>query len=300
MSKGGTGGKGASGGTTGVSTRNQTTEVVTHSFLQEELLKFRDELHAELAESTRRTIYTKVESLQTTIASKVSQLSDDFNGLKSDFKEHVSATDDLISKLTNRINDLETAALHSAIHANEKDQRCRLKSFRLHGKKTSAKNSPETMKEVYDFIIHPSFSRALEMNEISEIPSLAACSSYSHPLRPKNPTDTPAILFKFITRSQQELFMRHARHVCNTLNESRDPADPPLRVGPDLTSHNRRVMTALYKIHDVEKARLGSHGIQFSLKSSPSKWLSVTNPFADAVADYQIRVSNPFMSKVGE
>lgn len=287
--KGGTG--------SAVATRGQSSEFVTHSTLQDELNKFRSELTSSLNENTNKTVNHSVDVLQASIVAKVSQVEEDVKSLSLDFHEHTKLSADSLEKLSERIDFLETSALFSAIHQNEKDQRARIKSFRLHGKKSLSKNSKDSMLEIYDFIIKPSFSRAVELGELSAVPTLESCGAYAHPLKSSNDNLPPALLFKFQTRYQIETFMKHARTVCSTLNDARPKDDPPLRVGPDLTSINRRVMTNLYDTPDVDKVRLGSHGVQFTLKSSPTSWLQVYNPFGSCIFEYQKKVQNPVTAK---
>lgn len=287
--------KGAAGGGSGALTRCQTAEHVTYTSLQEELEKFRSELSDSLVKSTKSTVDRSFDILQSSINTKVSQLQEEIKSITFDFEEHVKLTTETFKKLNNRIDQLESAALFNSIQQNVKEQRYRAKSFRLHAKKSTSTNSKDALKEIYDFIIVPSFSRALEKKEISAIPDLSACGAYAHPLKARKEGDCPSLLFKFCTRYQHEVFMRHAREVCTSINAARQPGVNPIRVGPDLTSVNRRVMSNLIENTDVGKVRLGSQGIQFTLASTPTKWLNVSNPFASCVADYQKRIVNPLL-----
>lgn len=281
----------------GAVTRNQSSDLITHTVLQEELEKFRVILSDSLADSTRQTVDRSFVSLQSSINSKVNDLQDEIKSISFDFKQHVQQSEETFKKLNDRIDQLETAALHTAIHQNNKEQRFRAKSFRLHGYKLKAKNVGDTLSEVYNYIISPSFSKAVENEELDETPSLAACGAYAHALKPRKQGDCPAILFKFITRQQKEIFMKYARSVCTSFNDARDPnsREDTIRVGPDLTPTNRRIMTSLYKVTDVDKVRLGSQGVQFSLKSNPTKWKNVENPYGKCLADYQVKIANPLL-----
>ena len=60
-----------------------------------------------------------------------------------------------------------------------------------------------------------------------------------------------------------------------------------LRVGNDLTKLNRRAMSQLYGMVEVDAVRLAGHRIQFtrtSDKNNESKtWVEVTNPYGNTI-----------------
>lgn len=290
------------GGGASVQTRGSSVEPITLSVLNQEFEKFKLDLTASLTESISKSVLLSVNlsisNLKDSIDTKVSQLQEDLKSISFRFDEFVQHSSDTISKLNKKISDLETGALFTTIHQNEKEQRyIRGNSFRVHGKKFTATTSKGTMKEGYDLLIQPCFSRAVDAGELEKIPDLDSCLAFAHPLKPRKTGDIPSVLFKFQNRSFHETFMKYVRTYVDELNAELGPGDMKMRVGPDLTVMNRRLMSNLYTKPEVDRVRLGSRCVQFTLKSNKTKWLSVLNPTADHIADLQIRVSNPLLAE---
>lgn len=65
------------------------------------------------------------------------------------------------------------------------------------------------------------------------------------------------------------------------------PSGVTVRIGDDLTAFNRQLMSWLYSLPPISGARLSGDGIQFSLKSDPKSWLTVSNPFAKTISELQ-------------
>lgn len=301
--KGNKGGKGGSGGTASSATlltRGAASEPVTVSQLNAEFDKLRAELKCAFSEDINTKVDTAIFSIQSTLNTKVRELEEKVESLSFQLDEISNLSKETVEKLSNRIAALESNSLYNTILQNDREQRSRKKTFRLHGRKFSSKTSRECIQEMFDYLISPCYSRAVADGVMSEIPDVGCVGEYAHPLKQKNPDVPPSVIFKFQSRSFYEIFMSYSRNYVEELNEKLAVGVKKMRVGLDLTHLNRKAMSFLLDNAAVDKVRLGAHTVQFKLKSNTEKWLSVYNPTASCIADMQVRVNNPLLSAAND
>lgn len=239
---------------------------------------------------------TTINSIQSTLNNKVRALEDDVKSLSFQLDEVSQFSKDTIEKLNARIAVLESSSLFNTILQNDREQRLRKKTFRLHGKKFNGTNSRQCIQEMYDFLIYPCYSRAMADGVLSAIPDVGCVGEYSHPLKQRKADEPASVIFKFQSRTYFEIFMNYARVYIDELNNQLGTGAKKMRVGLDLTHLNRRAMSSLMENNAVDKVRLGAHTVQFKLKSDPQKWLSVFNPLASTICEMQKKLINPLLS----
>ena len=279
--------------------RAAASEPVLYGQLQSELQKFNVKFSQQLKElisvAVDKALEIATANLTKNFDEKVSDLQDQVNSVQYDLK----LSEDTVVLLKRRISFLEDTALQQRLWNNVREQRSRLRTFRLHNKKMDGVKS--SSREVYDFIVQPSFKKAVDAGDIDYIPKLEELCEISHPLRVQKSGDTPTHVFRFTSRYFYNIFMRYSREICAVLNDS-VPDALKCRVGLDLSWLNRRCMSFLYKQDAVYRVRLSGHVLQFALKSDQIKWLTVKNPEASSIADMQVEVipDNPSIPPISE
>lgn len=276
-------------------TLEKAAENVTHGHLHTEIERFRAELSVSLTNSITKSVLasvnTSIDNLQSALEAKIVILQDTVDSIRHEFEVYKTLSEDVITAVKKRIQQLETTTVCQLIYDNEKEQRHRSRSFRLHGKKSSAKDAKSSMRELYSFIIVPSLQRAVDLGELDEVPSLCNVAEYGHNLKPRKVGDIPSTIFKFTSRYFFQTFMAHARDVIKEINE-RDGVN--YRISYDLTYWNRRCMSALFSEPLVGKVRLSGTNIQFQLKSdADSKWHVVKNPTGSTLVEMETELEFP-------
>lgn len=269
-------------------------ETVTHGQLNDEFNRFRIELSESLtksiSQSVQKSVNASINNLQQALDSRMVILQESIDSTKHEFETYKALTDDVIKALNKRISELETTTLCQLIHDNDREQRHRSKSFRLHGKKSIAKDARSSVKEVYDFVVVPSLQKAVDNGELDEVPPLTTTAEFGHNLRPKKEGDIPSTIFKFSSRYLYHTFMQYARDVIKEINV-RD--NESYRVSMDLTYWNRKCMSKLFDEPLVGKVRMSGTTIQYQLKSDSAKWHPVKNPTANTLVEMKTEVMFP-------
>lgn len=278
-------------------TKAGSNEPVLQGQLFKELENFRvgfskqvkDLIATAVTSAVDQALALNIDTLRKNYDQKISDLEESMKSVRFDLE----TSSETIQLLQKRIKFLEDSALQQRLHNNEREQRSRSRTFRLHGKKMQdAKTSASSMKSVYDYIIQPSFELALAEGDISYIPKLEECGEYGHPLRTQKEGDIPAQIFRFTSRFWYSAFMAYGRSVCEKLNEE---STEKVRVGLDLSYANRNCMTWLFKQAAVYRVRMSGYNLQFCLKSDTKKWLWVRNVEARTIFGLQTPVdpANP-------
>lgn len=269
--------------------RGVSSEPVYHGQLQAELDKFSAEFSQQIKDAIStavdKALSVSILNLKKNFDSKVSELQDTVKAIQSDLQ----FSSETIVKLKHRISFLENSALQQRLWNNDREQRSRLRTFRLHNKKMDVNEAKTSVQSVYEFIVKPSFLKAKEEGDIDYTPKLEELCEFGHPLKTYKEGDIPAHIFRFTSRYFYSIFMRYSRDICADLNKSL-PDSKKCRVGLDLSWLNRRCMSWLFKQNTVYRVRLSGSTLQFTLKSEPKKWLNVRNAEAMSIADLQVQV----------
>jgi hypothetical protein len=259
---------------------------VTHAQLTTRLDKFTTDLNTKLNAA-----------IAAAIDSAISDWKVSLEETKNDFEELVKLSNETIAALNSRIVFLENAAKAQVLWNNDKGQRLRGRSFRLHNHRSDAKDAPTSMKDTFEFIIKPAFQKAVECGDLESIPSLQGCGEFGHRLRVKKEGDVATVIFKFTSRFYFHIFLKHGRALVDDMNRTRGPLER-LRLSKDLTFWNRRAMSYLFKHDLTDKCRLSGTQVQFTFKAEPDKWLTVLDPTASCIADMQKKVLCPFVERL--
>lgn len=156
------------------------------------------------------------------VASSIQEWKDALQETKQDLEVLVKLSNETIAALNSRIVFLENAAKHQVIWNNDKGQRLRSRSFRLHNHRSEAKDAPGSMKDTYEFIIKPAFHRAVNCGDLDSIPLLQHCGEFGHPLKTKKEGSVPSIIFKFTSRLYFGIFLKHGRALVDEMNLTRE------------------------------------------------------------------------------
>lgn len=282
-------------------TRSNSIETVTHTVLNQRLETFGVELslklNANIAAAVKSAVQDSISTLQRTFDEKVIELETALTTQRSEFDAFVKKSEENHSLLIKKISELEAAAVAQINHNNDKEQRGRNRTVRIHNRKIKVKDARSSMLDSYDFIIKDSFDRALLAGEIDKVPSLQECGEMGHPLRSRKEGDTPAVLFRFTSRFFFNIFLKHARDIITERNATVKKEDRH-RVGRDLTFLNRKVMSSLYDHNLVDKVRLSGTCIQYSLKSDENTWIPVYDVTASCLADMSKKPEFPLINQL--
>lgn len=275
-------------------TRADAASAVTQSQLTSRLEKFAQDLTSKLNAAISTAVSAAVANLRESLDGFKEELASSVN----DFKSFVELSTETISLLKKRISFLENSVRAQAIWNNTREQRGRSKTFRLHNHRTEASTAPTSMSDTYDFVVLPAFNKAFACGDLDQVPSLATCAEYGHPLRPRSTTDIPSIIFRFTSRFYFNIFMKYGREVIDEMNQTRGPSER-VRIGRDLSFLNRRVMSYLTTHNLTDKVRMSGTVIQFTMRAEPDKWLKVEDPTAESIADMKRKLVNPAQLKPG-
>ena len=267
------------------SAANIAASPVTQAQLTQRLEKFGNDLTAKLNAAIAAAVAASIKDWQDSLEVTKHEL--------DVFKELSMNT---INALNRRVEFLEQQVNSQLLWNNEREQRSRSRTFRLHNHRTSCSDAPSSMRDTYSFLIKPAFERAVACGEIEAVPSLQLCGEYGHPLRTKKEGDVPTVLFKFSSRYLFSIFLRHGRLVIDDMNKTRGVQER-LRLGRDLTFLNRKAMSFICQHNMTGKVRLSGTVVQYTLLSAPDTWISVHNPSGDCLATMGMKIASPFTVK---
>ena len=234
-----------------------------------------------------RELDTKIETMQSNVRSSIQNMEDKI--------------DEAISSFNLRASKLEKLTCLSLLKANERERRQRCFSCKVHyyydstlvdsdGKKREAK-----LSDIFDRIIRPALVEAKEQGVIEWVPpTWQQAVEHGHPLR-QRPGVPPSYIIKFRSRTEMFAMMKYKDQYLSDLNEQNRLAERtyaqalesgktlPCRIGCDLTSLDRDVLSWLCTHTEVSKAFLRGSRIVFSLHARPGYYYQVSNPFGSTL-----------------
>lgn len=257
------------------------------------------------------SITAAIESLTQVINSNKEDLFNKLDSVKEELSTSIQLNTADIKKNEGKISDIELATMVNSVSLNDREQRDRAPTIKVHFFNQFASAENHTLLiGVYNTLFKPALQIACDIGKIDSVPSFWQTVENGHRLKHKNsnPQKPAPILMKIRTRLIKDLIMTNIKSVIADLvakvpdtdrsyvdaAASGDPANlGKLRCGNDLTMTNRLLMNKLYEDDRVEAVRLGSTRVQF-LKVDETTWRQVNNPFASSLEGLESELSNKF------
>ena len=223
-----------------------------------------------------------------------------------------------IDTFEDRMMSVERLQLHHLLKNNAREQRSRAWSVKIHGyvdysvslpdvdqdledeASTGSVNSGvrprkifgEEEVKIFKKLLLPALKKALEKGELRFLPSeMDQIIEVAHKSGGA-PGQPPSYLFRFFSRPVLYAMLRNKSDPLNALNKANMEANPSLkdritngsyrevRIGCDLTSLNRSILTFLHRQSEVHFAKVSGDKLIFQLHNEPNRWRTVLNPFS--------------------
>ena len=210
--------------------------------------------------------------------------------------------------------------IYNSLCFNYYEQRLRAYSCKLHNfpvsvDKDDVMKSLSQLRNVYNTLIVPILSLAVENKRIAAVPSFVNCIDIGHYLSkhkmtyaeatatagdlppttenedqepPEDDSRKPSFILRFVSRTIRDLFMTFKKDIVTDFNKN----GAGLRIGDDLTQGNRANMSYLYDHKEVSKTRMRNSRVQFLLNGE-EKWRMVMNPLTSDLKLMQKAVADP-------
>ena len=149
--------------------------------------------------------------------------------------------------------------------------------------------------KIFKTILLPALQKALAKGEIRYLPSEMDQIVETAHKSGGAPGQPPSYLFRFYSRPVLYALLRNKFDALDALNKANLEANPSLkdrikngsyrevRIGCDLTSLNRSILTFLHKQDAVKLAKVSGDKLIFQLHAEPNRWRTVLNPYATSI-----------------
>lgn len=257
---------------------------------------------AQLSEALAKQTADIVAQLDSKLSKVRLEILEEVKAVKFECDSKIEINSKEIVTLKNKLETLENESLFSRIADNTQQQRNRAPSIKIYNFPVPA--GSDHQRAVYTSFIVPAMTKAVEAKELSRTPDFDEIMEFGHALKTSSKESVPAIVCRFKSRNYKKIWRAYSEEAITEYNKTmkikwtKPTPFPALRIGNDLTQPNRTVMSQLFDDKSVSKVRLGNT-VQFQLKSSPTVWRNVNNPFTDDINVMQIEIKsvygNPLM-----
>lgn len=161
-----------------------------------------------------QTILQSIADLAALLGANHIELKKEIQTLRGELTKTINGHTEDIKRLDKDVMDIKKDLMQIKNEQNEKEQRMRNYSIRISGYKlpeTTLKDPIQTINAVYDAVIKPILQRALDNEEIAQVPDdPLQIIEFGHGLK-NNRTAVPQIIMRFNTRAHRSLIFRHKK-----------------------------------------------------------------------------------------
>ena len=191
------------------------------------------------------------------------------DALSSKFDEKIDSLSVSVQKLHLESETSAKSMLSLAMMVNEREQHSRNFSIRISGLKLKTdtyKNAISTSKAVYDSILKPILTLAVDDGVLTNVPDVWSLVEYAHMIPSKkqgSDSPVPQLIVRFQTRIMRDLIFTYKKNFFSK-SETKD-----IYISEDLTAVNKRKLMELKKDPKI-KAAWSLHGkIFFAETANP-------------------------------
>lgn len=255
----------------------------------------------ELSEDFKSFFSSKLDKIQLEISglrASVDALHSDLSSIKEKCEENshlISLNSRDISDIQSKLEVLQTKSLLTDIQMNNLEQRERSVSFRLFnfplGTDGIRSDARATCSKVYEDIMKPAFTKAVEQNKIDSVPTMDECVEFGHTLGPKPSRHLPpgaapvrvkrepTIIIKMRTRFLKTIFFQHKKSVLQGINRGKEKGSL-VGIAEDMTRINYTALNRHKDNKDVKSIFMQGGKLRCILENEPDKSRILHNPFA--------------------
>ena len=204
-----------------------------------------------------------------------------------------------LDAINRRIDLLQQIQLHNFLQIQERIQRSRAWTIRVHNYHCKEDNGRPTSQSIWNRVFRPAFVAAVSDKKLDFVPELENAIENSHHLY-TNKDKSETWLFRFHSRILMYKYIEYRAEPLKQLNilnmgESsysdvvKNNKKDLVRTGQDLSSFNRTLMSTLISFKaDVGLCRLSGTKVMVALRKdmipgNKLKWWTVLNPLGDSL-----------------
>ena len=175
--------------------------------------------------------------------------------------------DEMVIHYDHRVDKLEKLSMFQILQLNNRERRDRSFSLKVHNFIDYSIAGQHQLKHIFDTILKPSMEDAFKKGELEEVPaSWHQAIEYGHSLNSKDASAPQNYIIRMRSRFYLNAILRFKGPHVKDLNERNKKASKsyaeavqagkfyPCRVGNDVTSLDKEVLSWLCRHHEVNRA----------------------------------------------